>query len=1299
MRKGPGVRVLCFLLVLVLMLPLFSTVRASASSMFAHSWINDEARSGVYYDGRGVINGGTVSVTRRRGYSSGDLVEWQEEVPVTDAAAVQLFADFANWVDTNLNVYVRYSAGNSRTSGGNAREVKYWAGGSQMGSAGTYSVSLSESKNPNYWMSNDVNDALYTYMHIFKQVNEARKDWNAAVEVFNGTKKNEDDYKTLKDAGEAALKKAFDYSGTNDSIALLGSEYYNREIALGEVSKTLKKCCDNNTALYTSDRLSYAQAANAGVRYFDFLTEPYSAEKAIKCVDELAMYIVTFRETIQSSINVSIMNGARGDEQEDPGSVERGFSDFLRGIAESLQVRLYDYGLSLDTIIYGRVDIRGTAVPRNDYAFELVEGNIYGLVGSAVYSVLRGLLLLGMVLVVLFQLVKGSFARSARSYDMIKENLLYSIIAVGLMVFMPNIVDLLIFIRDWMLSIIGPVVRSITSGNRSVFSDLAGRFRSNIVEPNGIPTFVGACEYLGIVVLTVYFAFVYVSMACSMTILFAFFPLFVLMSFKNRKLLDDWFMFCLGVLVTPIIDAMLFTLPLLANSTKLDVPDLVQFMLCMSLIPARATVRSMLGLGRSVGAEMVGMGALLAAGHAVGGLIRATKNVVGTAAGAISSIKSDRDEANTLEDLAKTEDAVHRDRLDKFDRATEESATILGDRAMDGSFSHDDADNYGVEDFADGLDGRRSAGLGSGRSIIPNYGADFNAKLDPSTDLKTQRQKVLDKHASVGNLDSPLMKDMSASRRAELLKERAVRTGIKGGLQTLGMVGGGVGGATIGFGATTFMSPQARIMTTAGGAIVGSELGSAAGAGAYSLGSGGIGMIKAGAGKISALSARFGGGIGDPNGPLPLPSGAGVGDNDNPPPPPDGESYLGYGLDYNFVGEDIPGNLELFVPGESYTDAELEAELSSLSNDTFSRDKTTAWLNLQDGAYVSRAEQILSKCRLSGNEAQFARAVEGVGDIVNRNSGLMAGGYTQRITNSCKMGQAIYTEVNNAAGMAERYWSRDASGAVVRGAVMGGIGAYMNNAHSGSGKYSTYSTVTNAGPGSGGGMWTAQTHDIPEYKYMDCVRTENRRIDMANDKYSAVAYSSDLGAKSAAERNQSVQRAAGGAPVYAASQHVSSMSATGARGIFLAEQSAHPGLELVPEIPAFGTTQYVNEIANGYSGLQNAPEEALRGIYTSDHTMSAADCGPGIIKAWEESGINELLEKGEYMMSDMFDTDTEAGKAYLHTIHKGLQYDCTSSGVDLSTEEGLKAFNEMMPVATRWANDLLPDLLFSGDEG
>ncbi|MCR4992889.1 MAG: hypothetical protein K6A45_07585 [Lachnospiraceae bacterium] len=516
------------------------------------------------------------------------------------------------------------------------------------------------------------------------------------------------------------------------------------------------------------------------------------------------------------------------------GTIEKNLSELVTDVASGLRSILEGNTIRFENIIYGRVQTGSTSnvgITVNNFSFELEKNNMYGIAGSMIYVLLRGIFIIGILCFFAYYLVKESMVVSAQARSKLKENIGFVILSIFLLYAMPNLVDMFIHLRDL-------VLHAIANGfmDDSVFDSmgsLADHFKAAATASHGL---IDSCEYMGMVIITVYLAFVYIGMAAAMTIMFAFFPLFVIFSFRDHKVLNEWVTFALGIITTPLIDAVLFVIPLIA--TKINVAsDLVKLILCMSIIPARGMIRRLLGFSTSTGAELVGLGAIMAGGRAIGAVARTARNTVSNVASGVSNIASDRTNARFFDDLAK-EDNGTGNLSGNAASAAGERASAFGDNVAGSPIGSTVAAATG----GTGGTGTAATRAGGSRGYQPTK----------------EEQSFLKKHANVNNFESGTFANLDPATKAKMYRERAWRTAAQTMFRTAGGVQGGLAGATLGLGASTFLGTNAAMMMTSGGMEVGSAVGSAtgnvAGTGAAAIGRGAVSLAS---GNKDGIGAAF----------------------------------------------------------------------------------------------------------------------------------------------------------------------------------------------------------------------------------------------------------------------------------------------------------------------------------------------------------------------------------------------------------------------------------------------------------
>lgn len=315
-----------------------------------------------------------------------------------------------------------------------------------------------------------------------------------------------------------------------------------------------------------------------------------------------------------------------GEEEQDisvgkPGRVEKYIAELLRNIGSSVISLLQDnIGASLDSIVYGRV---GSGQPNkvNIYAFELRKGNPYGVTASVCYALLRGMMFIFLGITFVFQLAKSAWTgQTAKSRDEIKSMMPTMALKFAALILMPYLLDVALYVRDVLLYGIKEVTSQMITGGATL--SLSKAFLIN-AERSG--TFVDAVMYLGTVVLTVYFVFLYVAVAIDMLVCFVSFPFLCVLQSRKRDLLSGWVMTVFSNLMTPVIDAVLLLIPLLTSlmlSDTIKGVAVIQLVMCMLLIPARTRFKALLGIQSNERNGFLGAMAMMTFARAVASRIR-----------------------------------------------------------------------------------------------------------------------------------------------------------------------------------------------------------------------------------------------------------------------------------------------------------------------------------------------------------------------------------------------------------------------------------------------------------------------------------------------------------------------------------------------------------------------------------------------------------------------------------------------------------------------------------------------------
>ncbi len=201
--------------------------------------------------------------------------------------------------------------------------------------------------------------------------------------------------------------------------------------------------------------------------------------------------------------------------------------------------------LSLDAIIFGRV-YKGIDYI-NWVSFELYEGNPYGIVGSYIYIILRGVMYALLPFLVLYMLLKVAISDDVKARGQLKETLIGVVIFYVIVYLMPQLFDLAQYFRDSVLNLIGNKTGilgggGIIDGFRNLYD---GSLLTSVL-------YVAAC------IVSISYLKSYIGIALQQTALFSLFPFVALMGIRDKKLYGRWVSEFFMNLLIPIIDGVLF---------------------------------------------------------------------------------------------------------------------------------------------------------------------------------------------------------------------------------------------------------------------------------------------------------------------------------------------------------------------------------------------------------------------------------------------------------------------------------------------------------------------------------------------------------------------------------------------------------------------------------------------------------------------------------------------------------------------------------------------------------------------
>lgn len=469
--------------------------------------------------------------------------------------------------------------------------------------------------------------------------------------------------------------------------------------------------------------------------------------------------------------------------------------EFCIGIGDGLNFLLTSFGCDLNAIIFGRVG--GASARTGDvalFSFDMGTGNIYGLVGMAMYGYLRNLVFTLMVPVFLYYLVGFLYSNGN---PRVKERLLgmtklFVASSIGFILF-PQLLGIALYLRDAMLhaimtgsqSLILKVADSVGSGvnmgdNSYAFFfgsggdyNLISQFRA-MAKPNGKVVFINSMLYVGAVVYQAYLAVCYISAAVCMVVLVLLFPFAALFEMIERGTISNWMRQVLGILLNPVIDSCLLLIPMffmiIGTAQESKGYALIALIICGCIIPARGVIRGFLHIGNGMGMELAGFGTIMGATS----LMRSIGSGIGAAAGALahasSDAKSDKKNADMTDELADVQKKKDLEDVNKSEALQSEMEDLLGENSdlnadddAEDSFafgyqptpkedirekSHHAQSAAAAQNIASGIDalGRKkdslNEGIRSNDSKIASIGEEIAMDNEQIASMKAEKQAI-----------------------------------------------------------------------------------------------------------------------------------------------------------------------------------------------------------------------------------------------------------------------------------------------------------------------------------------------------------------------------------------------------------------------------------------------------------------------------------------------------------------------------------------------------------------------------
>ncbi|MDD3361830.1 MAG: hypothetical protein PHW34_09185 [Hespellia sp.] len=443
-------------------------------------------------------------------------------------------------------------------------------------------------------------------------------------------------------------------------------------------------------------------------------------------------------------------------EPDDPGSVEKYLSELVRNAASSL-ISLLEENLNagLDQIIYGRVG-SGKANSVNIYGFELRSGNPYGVTASVSYTLFRSMVFVFLGISFVFLLAKSAWmGRTAQSREQLKSEFYLTAMKFSVLTLMPYLFDLCLYIRDVMLYGVKEVTGQMITGGATL--SLSNAF---LINAERTDRFIDALMYLGTVLLTLYFAFIYIAIAIDLLICFVAFPIMCVLHTKKRDLFQNWTMNVLSDIITPILDAILLLVPLLTSLMLSDVIKgiaIIQLIMCMLIIPSRNRIKVLLGIQNNERNGILGAMGLMTLGRVAAGKI---KGVFGK----MSEMRSDVQKSLMHGELAGADEAERESLLGGF--SANENRSELSETDMTGPQT-EASGAHGISDYEDDSELQSGGGQREQNDLLDEVNGDTNENL--TDDMHAREIDADSQDRNMTSIDSP-EGDISGVNRQESMR-------------------------------------------------------------------------------------------------------------------------------------------------------------------------------------------------------------------------------------------------------------------------------------------------------------------------------------------------------------------------------------------------------------------------------------------------------------------------------------------------------------------------------------------------
>lgn len=298
----------------------------------------------------------------------------------------------------------------------------------------------------------------------------------------------------------------------------------------------------------------------------------------------------------------------------DPKFPETWIINILKAPAKLIQNLETAVGMNLNQVVFGRVAEDGKSV--NYFKFELTKGNFYGTVGAYIYNIFRSI-----CIVILWSIFAGQMLKmlimnnSSKVREEFKASISKMIIITIMFYLMPYIWQIAQYIFDVLLYIIYQIqgalsINGMITGTDDISIAAAGIMQNGdgsfsggvtaVFEVMADKSWICALVYLGSTILSLYFAYSYISLAMAMFIYFILFTAVCCTSYLDKNVLNNWVKNVISGMMVPVIDATLLLLPATAfgflKNVNIVFCAIVTIIICALIIPCRSLIKGLLGI-------------------------------------------------------------------------------------------------------------------------------------------------------------------------------------------------------------------------------------------------------------------------------------------------------------------------------------------------------------------------------------------------------------------------------------------------------------------------------------------------------------------------------------------------------------------------------------------------------------------------------------------------------------------------------------------------------------------------------